>query len=158
MPIRIVNPSIFHNFVEIKRPEFVVDHGGVKIPFIWREDDDDPRTATLYIGSVHHPRAPHDEGIVTTDVPNDLTRVIRGMSFLGVTSGVLDRFEVETKAFKAISTYRPFFTNYTSGILCVLAAVLRMIIRTNPSEVNKKLRNLAATIDVQFNSYSTNDL
>lgn len=158
MPIRIINRVIDHNFVEIKRPEFVVDHGGVTIPFIWREDDNDPRTATLYIGSIHHPRAPLDEGIVTTDVPNDLTRVIRGMSFLGITSGVLDRFEVETKAPKATTTYRPFFTNYTAGILCVLAAVLRMIIRADPNEVNKKLRNLAATIDVQFNSYSTNDL
>ena len=80
MPVRLLNRKIEHNFVTIKVEEFAIRFDGIDMRVHWREDEDDPRVATLYLGRSSHPRPPKDEGIITTDVPDEITRIIKGLS------------------------------------------------------------------------------
>ena len=158
MPVRLLNRKIEHNFVTIKVEEFSLRFDGVDLRVHWREDDDDARLATLYIGKASHPKPPKEEGIITTDAPDDFTRMMKGLSIIKRMSPISERFEAEVKPAKAASIYHPLFERHTTGIMRVLAAVFRMILLSEPSEADKKLVNLAATIDTQFNSYNRNNL
>lgn len=158
MPVRLLNRKIEHNFVTIKVEEFAIRFDGVDIRVHWREDDDDPRVATLYIGKAYHPRPAKDEGIITTDVPDEFGRLMKGLSNQVRMSPIVERFEAEVKPRKAVTSYFPLFERHTTGIMRVLAAVFRMILQSTPEEVDKKLTNLAASIDLQFNNYNRNNL